>query len=177
MREPLLADMSERTVRRICQQIRAVKQPGDITVASIHWGGNWGYHIAPAQRAFAHALIERADVDIVHGHSSHHAKAIEVYRDRLILYGCGDFLNDYEGIKGYEHFRDDLALMYFATIDVSNGHLVRLEMTPLQIRKFRLNLATSKDAQWLSRTLTREGKALGTQVELVAEKTLQLVWQ
>jgi poly-gamma-glutamate capsule biosynthesis protein CapA/YwtB (metallophosphatase superfamily) len=31
--------------------------------------------------------------------------AIEGYRDRLILYGCGDFLNDYEGIKGYEEFR------------------------------------------------------------------------
>jgi len=32
---------------------------------------------------------------------------------RLILYGCGDFLNDYEGIRGYEEYRGDLALMYF----------------------------------------------------------------
>ena len=28
----------------------------------------------------------------------------EVYRDKLILYGCGDFLNDYEGIGGYQPF-------------------------------------------------------------------------
>jgi hypothetical protein len=26
---------------------------------------------------------------------------------------CGDFLNDYEGITGYERYRGDLALMYF----------------------------------------------------------------
>jgi poly-gamma-glutamate capsule biosynthesis protein CapA/YwtB (metallophosphatase superfamily) len=38
-------------------------------------------------------------VSIVHGHSSHHAKAIEVHDGRLILYGY-DFLNDYEGIAG-----------------------------------------------------------------------------
>jgi len=33
-------------------------------------------------------------VDIIHGHSSHHVKAIEVYKEKLILYGCGDFLSD-----------------------------------------------------------------------------------
>jgi hypothetical protein len=27
-------------------------------------------------------------------------RPFEVYRDRLILYGCGDLLNDYEGIGG-----------------------------------------------------------------------------
>lgn len=173
----LLADMSERSIRAISRQVKALKQPGDIVVASIHWGGNWGYRIAPGQRAFAHALIERADVDIIHGHSCHHAKGIEVYHGRLILYGCGDFLNDYEGIKGYEEFRDDLALMYFVTVDPSDGRLVRLAVTPLQTRNFRLNRATPKDSRWLSRTLNREGKTLGTQVELTADNTLRLVWQ
>ena len=56
------------------------------------------------QRDFAHRLIDAAGVDLVHGHSSHHAKGIEVYRGKLILYGCGDFLNDYEGISGYGEF-------------------------------------------------------------------------
>jgi poly-gamma-glutamate capsule biosynthesis protein CapA/YwtB (metallophosphatase superfamily) len=61
-----------------------------------------------------------------HGHSSHHTKAIEIYRSRLILYGCGDFLNDYEGIGGYEEFRDDLALMYFPDMDPTSAVLVAL---------------------------------------------------
>lgn len=173
----LLADTSGRTVESISRKVKLVKRPGDIVVASLHWGGNWGYRIAATEQAFAHTLVERAGVDVVHGHSSHHAKGIEVYRGRPILYGCGDFLNDYEGIRGYEEFRDDLALMYFVVVDQSNGHLVGLTMTPLQIRNFRLNRATSQDAQWLGRTLNREGKTLGTQVELAADNTLKLVWQ
>ncbi len=76
-------------------------------VVSIHWGGNWGYGIPGEQRQFAHRLIDQAGVDVVHGHYSHHAKGIEVYHDKLILYGCGDFLNDYEGISGQERFRGE----------------------------------------------------------------------
>ena len=47
---------------------------------------------------------------------AHHVKGIEVYRQKLILYGCGDFIDDYEGIRGYEQFRDDLVLMYFPVV-------------------------------------------------------------
>ena len=54
-------------------------------------------------------------------------KALEIYNNRLVLYGCGDFLNDYEGIEGYESFRNDLSLMYFADIDAKSGDLVALE--------------------------------------------------
>ena len=35
----------------------------------------------------------------MHGHSSHHPRPIEVYRGKLILYGCGDLVDDYEGIQ------------------------------------------------------------------------------
>ena len=55
-------------------------------VVSVHWGANWGYEIPDAQRRFAHALIDRTNVSVIHGHSSHHPRAIDVYRDRLILY-------------------------------------------------------------------------------------------
>jgi poly-gamma-glutamate capsule biosynthesis protein CapA/YwtB (metallophosphatase superfamily) len=109
------------------------KDKGDIAVASIHWGGNWGYEISGAQKRFAQRLIDEADVDVIHGHSSHHVKGIEVYKDKLILYGCGDFINDYEGIGGYEEFRADLSFMYFATIDPASGKLSQLQMIPTQI--------------------------------------------
>ena len=62
-------------------------------------------------REFAHRLIEAGGVDIIHGHSPHHVKAIEVYCGKLILYGCGDFLDDYEGISGQKYFRSDLGLI------------------------------------------------------------------
>ena len=131
----------------------------------MHWGPNWGYGIPDEQRSFAHALIDRADVSVIHGHSSHHPKAIEVYRNRLILYGCGDFLNDYEGISGYEEFRDDLVLMYFADIAPA-GTLAALEIVPLQIRNFQLVRPSKQDICWMQQTLDRESRKFGVNIGL-----------
>ena len=161
----MLSDLSEATVADIASRIAEARRPRDIVVASIHWGPNWGHRIAERERAFAHGLIARAGVSIVHGHSAHHAKAIEVYRDRFILYGCGDLLNDYEGIGGYEKFRDDLVLMYFADVDAA-GALLALDMAPLQIRRFRLVRAAREDAAWLQRRLDRESRPFGTRIAL-----------
>lgn len=172
----LLEDLSRRTVGHVAASVQEVKRPGDIIVASIHWGANWGYQVPRQQTNFAHGLIDEAGVDVIHGHSSHHAKAIEVYKDKPILYGCGDFLSDYEGISGYEEFRDDLALMYFPTIAPSSGKLVRLTMTPLRIRNFRLNHTSREDSRWLRDVLNREGKRFGTRVELKENNTLMLGW-
>lgn len=172
-----LSDLSDGTVKRIAASVHAIKRLGDIVVASIHWGGNWGYEIPRDQTRFAHGLIDQAEVDVIHGHSSHHPKAIEIWRNKPILYGCGDFLNDYEGIPGYERFRDDLALMYFVTLDVSTGELVRLDMTPLQIRKLRLNHVSSGDAKWLRDMLSREGVWFGTTAEIGDGNRLQLLWE
>ncbi len=162
----LLPDFSKRTVAGIARRARSIKRSGDVLVASIHWGGNWGYHIPREQRRFAHALIDEAGVDVVHGHSSHHPKGIEVYQERLILYGCGDFLNDYEGIGGHENYRGDLTLMYLPKLDSRDGRLLSLHMRPMQIRRFRLNLASPPDTHWLARTLDSEGQRLGTRVDL-----------
>jgi poly-gamma-glutamate capsule biosynthesis protein CapA/YwtB (metallophosphatase superfamily) len=159
------------------EQIRAEASAGDIVIVSIHWGNNWGYEIAQEQIEFAHHLVEKCDVDIVHGHSSHHVKGIEVHCGKLILYGCGDFIDDYEGITGYEEFRDDLVLMYFPKVRIEDGSLVSLEMVPLQIHNMRLNRASHADAEWLARTLDREGKALNTRVRLGPDDVLRLVWQ
>jgi len=172
----MLKDLSDKTVRQIKEKVWKVKKQGDIVVASIHWGGNWGFHIPPEQIEFAHMLIDDAAVDIIHGHSSHHVKGIEVYKDKPIIYGCGDFINDYEGIGSYEDFRDDLTLMYFVSMDLSTGKLVHLQMTPMQIKQFKVNRASRADSLWLRDTLNREGKEFGTRVELNRDNILMLQW-
>jgi poly-gamma-glutamate capsule biosynthesis protein CapA/YwtB (metallophosphatase superfamily) len=172
----LLPDLSEGTVRRIAEMVRSSARPEDIVVVSLHWGGNWGYAVPADQQIFARRLIDEAGADVVYGHSSHHPKGIEVYKERLILYGCGDFLNDYEGISGYEEFRGDLVLMYFARLEPRTGRLLGLDMTPLQVRNFRLNRASSADARWLRDILSREGKKFGTRVEPGNDNTLTLRW-
>jgi poly-gamma-glutamate synthesis protein (capsule biosynthesis protein) len=173
----LLKDFSDRSVRSIRALIQEVKRPGDIVVFSLHWGGNWGYELSPEETLFAHRLIDEAGVDIVHGHSSHHVKGIEVYQGRLILYGCGDFLNDYEGIEGHEYFRGDLGLMYFAGMDPATGRLVQLHMTPTRIKYFKVNRASRDEARWLADVLNREGKRLGTTVTLSENNALTLQWK
>jgi poly-gamma-glutamate capsule biosynthesis protein CapA/YwtB (metallophosphatase superfamily) len=172
----LLKDLSDDTVRFIGGKVRRVKQQGDIVIASIHWGSNWGYAIPPEQIEFAHNLIDRAEIDLMYGHSSHHVKAIEIHGGKPILYSCGDFLDDYEGISGHEEFRDDLGFMYFASMDSLTGNLVRLRMTPTRIRNFKVNQASRPDAQWLRDTLNREGVAFGTRVDLDHDNTLPLHW-
>ena len=172
----LLPELSAAAVERIGAQVRQVKRPGDVVVASLHWGGNWGYEIAASQQQFAHGLLDRAGVDLVHGHSSHHVQGIEVYRGKLILYGCGDLLTDYEGIGTEEEFRSDLGLLYFVRVDPVTGQLVSLELVPMQTRKFRLERATKEDALWLRETLNREGKRFKTRVEMSGDDTLVLRW-
>ncbi len=173
----LLEDLTNGRVQRVRESVNEVKREGDVVIVSIHWGGNWGYNIRKEEIDFAHHLIDEAGIDIVHGHSSHHVKGIEVYRDRLILYGCGDFLDDYEGIGGYEHYRADLSLMYFASVEPSTGKLVRVKMTPTQIKHFKVNRTSRDDALWLLQTLNREGRKFGTRVELDEENRLTLLWR
>jgi poly-gamma-glutamate capsule biosynthesis protein CapA/YwtB (metallophosphatase superfamily) len=171
----LLYDLSSSTVQGIAGRIEKVKPEGGVVVASIHWGPNWGYDVPAAEREFAHRLIEDAGADVVHGHSSHHFKGIEVHRGRPILYGCGDFLNDYEGISGREEYRSDLALLYFPVL-TSTGELVRLTLSPMSIRRFRLNRPTPADVEWVRDTLNREGKRFGTWVEAGSAGDLELRW-
>ncbi len=171
-----LPDLSAKTVSRIAAGVRRHKRAGDCVVFSVHWGGNWGYEIPPEQRAFAHGLIDDAGVDVIHGHSAHHVKAIEVHHDRLILYGCGDFINDYEGIAGHDEFRDDLGLMYFPVLDGASGRLLELEMAPTRIRRFRVNRAQDAERRWLLDTLKRGCGRFGCDVEERADGALALRW-
>ncbi len=160
----------------IRQQVKKDKQNGDIVIISLHWGDNWDYSVYPEERTFAHKLIDIAGADIVHGHSSHHIKGIEVHNERLILYGCGDLINDYEGIGGNDIFRGDLSLLYFATVNSRNGTLAQLDMVPFSLKKFRLQRVTEEDFLTVSQILDREGQPLGTKCEVADLNTLSLKW-
>ncbi|NUP39578.1 MAG: CapA family protein [Streptomyces sp.] len=146
----LSASAADAVVRRVGETKRA----GDIAVVSAHWGSNWGYRVPRDQARFAHALVD-GGVDVVHGHSSHHPRTVEVYRGRLILHGCGDLIDDYEGITGYEEYRGDLRLAFLATVAAGTGRLTALRMVPLRARRMRLEPAPAEDRGWLLSTLDR----------------------
>ncbi len=166
-----VGEPSATTAAGVIARIEQHRRRGDVVVVSIHWGSNWGYGVPHRMVEFAHALVD-GGVDVVHGHSSHHPRPIEVYRDRLILYGCGDFINDYEGITGHETYRGDLRLAYLASVSRATGALVGLRMVPLQARRLRLDRATRDDAGWLQHTLDRISRPFGSAVHLEPNEDL-----
>lgn len=165
-----LPDLSDAVADAVAARVRRARDTGALVLVSIHWGSNWGYAIEPDQVRFAHRMVD-AGADVVCGHSSHHPRPLEVYRRRLVLYGCGDLINDYEGVGGHQEFRSDLRLMYFATLHARTGELVALEMVPLLARRMRLVRATAADAAWIAGTLSGPFDA---EVAATPEGVLQL---
>lgn len=164
----LLPDLSAESLSTALRQMEYYKAPGDLVVASIHWGVNWGYQLADEQRRFARGLID-AGVDLVHGHSSHHPIGMELYRQRLICYGCGDFVNDYEGIRGHEAYRAHVSLMYFLSIN-QKGEMAELKIVAMQMKQLRLQYAAKDDSAWIVGVLERESGNHGLHLGL-AEST------
>lgn len=140
---------------QIGEVLDGIRSSGDVIVVSIHWGPNWGYRVPEAHRRFARALIDEVGVDIVHGHSSHHPLGFEVYRDGLILYGCGDLITDYEGIQGHEEFRPELGAWYLVDLGARGG-LQGLSLIPTRMHRFRLETPDREDRAWLAQLLERE---------------------
>lgn len=166
-------DMSDRSADTISDRVLALKRPGDVAVVSVHWGSNWGYDVDSAQIRFAHRLID-AGADVVHGHSSHHPRPIEVYRGKLIMYGCGDTIDDYEGISTYEAFRHELRLLCFASVDRESGDLTDLRMVPMRMRRMRLERAPDEDADWLRASVAEMSRRFATRIDTAPDGMLRV---
>jgi poly-gamma-glutamate capsule biosynthesis protein CapA/YwtB (metallophosphatase superfamily) len=147
----LLDEELKQEVRRLAELVRAHKSAGDIAVASIHAGPNWSFRVAPGYALFARALIEVAGFDVVHGHSSHHLAPLGFHRRRPVLFGCGDFINDYEGRDNPPEYNHTFAAAYcLDTTDLS-----RVEIKLFQIKKFRLERAGPADCARLAHMLSK----------------------
>jgi poly-gamma-glutamate synthesis protein (capsule biosynthesis protein) len=97
---------------------------------------------------------------------------LESYRGKLITHGCGDLINDYEGIGGHEEYRDDLRLLYFVTVDPDDGRFHDVRIVPMRSRRMRLERATMEDSRWTRDVLSRISRAYGSRVELNPDGTL-----
>ncbi|KTD21606.1 CapA family protein [Legionella londiniensis] len=162
----LLDDLSSDTVTIIKNTIDYFRKPGDICIVSIHWGGNWGYQIPAEHQDFAHELIDEAGIHLLHGHSSHHPQGIEIYNHMPILYGCGDFFNDYEGISGYEEYKGHLSLMYFLKFDPITLWIKHIELVPMEIKKFSLHYPAIHDFKWMLETMQKSSSPFLTEITL-----------
>jgi poly-gamma-glutamate capsule biosynthesis protein CapA/YwtB (metallophosphatase superfamily) len=164
----LIPSLTDAAADELCRRADEIRRPRDIVVVSAHWGTNWGYHVEADHVRFAHRLID-GGIDVVHGHSSHHPRPIEVYSGKLILYGCGDLVDDYEGITGHDRYRDELRLLYLPRLDPASGRLKELRLAPFRTRQLRLHRASEPDAEWLRTTLDEVSRSFGSRIEQGAE--------
>ncbi len=157
----LLSAIDVGTVKWLMRCICRHRRPSDRVVVSLHWGANWAPAIPEQHRWLAQQLIDLAGVDVVYGHSSHHALPLELHGDRLILYGCGDLINDYEGLPAHPPWRSDLVCLYGLELDGDSGALRSLVLHPFQLKRFQLGPIGALDRRLLGHQIGLESAPPG----------------
>lgn len=171
-----LSALDERSALQVAQTVARHRQPGDRVIVSLHWGGNWGWAVPAEQQVFAHRLIDWGVADLVHGHSSHHPRPIEVYQGKLILYGCGDLINDYEGLGPHEPDDTGVTGLFFAQLSPQTGELQHLTVQAWTLKKFRLVQASPRQQQDFLSLFNAHSAAFRTRLEVQAQGQWALTW-
>lgn len=113
---------------KIIHTINLLKSKNKLIIFSIHWGSNWLDKIPKHMIRFGRLLIENG-VDIVFGHSTHIPPVpYEIYKDKLIIYGLGNAINDYS-VK--DIYNSDKALMALAKVNKKN-YLTKINIIPIK---------------------------------------------
>lgn len=87
-------DVNDPRAKRLFEKVSEMSRKADCVIVSAHWGPNWGYEPSPGHVPFGRRLID-AGAKIVFGHSCHVFRGVEFYRGGAIMYGAGDFVDDY----------------------------------------------------------------------------------
>lgn len=136
------------------------KGGADLVVLSLHWGPNM--RAAPPSwfRRFGHDAIDRG-VDIIHGHSAHVFQGVERYRDGLILYDTGDFIDDFWKFPLRKTF---WSFAFLLAVDA--GKSWRLRLVPVEVHfgshRSPPRLATGETRRAIEARMKRLCAPLGT---------------
>lgn len=127
---------------RFLEQVKMVQSKCDILIVYIHWGPNWVDTINPKYVEFAHSLIDNG-VTIVAGTSPHHLLPMEFYKDGIIFYSLGDFIDDY---AVDEKHRSDLGIL--SQVVFSDKKIEKVLLWPSRIDKMKVSLLGRDDPDY-----------------------------
>ncbi|HEX2972335.1 MAG TPA: CapA family protein [Tepidisphaeraceae bacterium] len=154
-------DHHDKRADALFSAIRLAKLQVDLLVVSAHWGPNWGRRPLSEQVDFGHALID-VGADIVFGHSCHVFQGIEWYRDRLILYSTGDFIDDY-AVDEVE--RNDESFIF--VVETEQAELKKVRLYPTLIEGCQATLAGYHDATRIAEEMETLCRELGTPTQWI----------
>lgn len=132
-----------------------VKKQNTVLILSLHFGPNWVLrepydkaHLLLRQR-FARWTIDALGVDLVYGHSSHHIAGLELYNRKLIIYGCGDLVNDYEGFSnpGDEAY-NKMGAVFIIDLHPHTGEFHKLRLVPTLMDRLRVCRWKRESSMW-----------------------------
>jgi poly-gamma-glutamate synthesis protein (capsule biosynthesis protein) len=152
-------DPSDPRATPLLEATAAAGEGAEIVIVAMHWGSNWGYAPEPGHRDFGRALVE-AGADIVFGHSSHVARGVEIYRDRVILYGAGNFVDDY---AVSERQPNDESFVFL--LDYAGRRLAGILLHPTLIQRLRAVRAQGSRRDAIAARMVSLCHKLGTRAE------------
>lgn len=138
--------------------IKKLRKEVDILIVSIHWGYNMVEEPSKTFINFAHAMVEHG-ADIIHGHSAHIFQGIEIYKNKLIMYDTGDFIDDY---VVDDELKNDHSFFFITTL--SKQGLENVKLIPVLIDHSQVNIAKNVDYQWSIERMQKLSKKFGTKI-------------
>lgn len=142
----------------ILKDLESLRPQVDVLIATLHWGPNRREKPTQSFIDFAHFLVDHG-VDILHGHSAHIFQGVEVYRNKLILYDTGDFVDDYYVDPDLRNDRT-----FFYIVELSQKGLLRLQLIPALISDFQVNHAKGEEKEAILKRMKVLSKERGTEL-------------
>ncbi len=150
----------------ILRAIESLKKQCEILIVSIHWGPNMREKPAREFISFAHEMVDYG-ANVIHGHSAHILQGIERYKNNLILYDTGDFIDDY--VIDPE-LRNDLSALFI--LQAYKSSIGKIKLHPVRIAEYQVNLAMGEDYDWVINRVGHLSSAFDTKLDEKAEIVL-----
>ena len=115
---PLQANILREDVQRLKRRV-------DVVVVMPHWGEEYTATPEPGQVDLAHQALD-AGADLVVGGHAHWPKGMEIYRDKPIFYGVGNFLFD-------QDWSEETSTGIFAEITLYEDRIIQVRPVPFVV--------------------------------------------
>jgi len=155
-------------IEKIKPLISEVKKKSDVVILSMHWGPNMVEFPTKSFIEFAHHMIE-CGVTLFHGHSAHCFQGIEKYKNGLIFYDTGDFVDDYAIDT---ELRNDESFLYL--VEISQKGWEQVTLIPVIIENYRVRRAAGEEFEEIVSLLFKRCLPFDTSFQIQEQQFIQL---